>query len=63
VIYHLQPLNKGKKGKSCQKRSIQGVQPKLSAVISVANQQFEIVDQFGNYIIKPQNDIFLNYQK
>ena len=33
--------------------SIQGVQPKLSAVISVVNQQFEIVDQFGNYIIKP----------
>lgn len=41
-----------------KKISIQGVQPKLSAVISVANQQFEIVDQFGNYIIKPQNDIF-----
>jgi serine/threonine-protein kinase HipA len=40
------------------KLSIQGVQPKLSAVISVINQQFEIVDQFGNYIIKPQNDIF-----
>lgn len=40
------------------KSSIQGVQPKLSAVISVANQQFEIVDQFGNYIIKPQKDIF-----
>ena len=40
------------------KLSIQGVQPKLSAVISVANQQFEIVYQFGNYIIKPQNDIF-----
>ncbi|MBC7847002.1 MAG: HipA domain-containing protein [Flavobacterium sp.] len=40
------------------KLSIQGVQPKLSAVISVVNQQFEIVDQFGNYIIKPQNDIF-----
>ncbi|MFE3866511.1 HipA domain-containing protein [Flavobacterium sp. LS2P90] len=41
-----------------KKFSIQGVQPKLSAVISVVNQQFEIVDQFGNYIIKPQNDIF-----
>jgi serine/threonine-protein kinase HipA len=41
-----------------KKLSIQGVQPKLSAVISVVNQQFEIVDQFGNYIIKPQNDIF-----
>jgi serine/threonine-protein kinase HipA len=41
-----------------KKLSIQGVQPKLSAVISVVNQQFEVVDQFGNYIIKPQNDIF-----
>lgn len=41
-----------------KKLSIQGVQPKLSTVISVANQQFEIVDQYGNYIIKPQNDIF-----
>lgn len=41
-----------------KKLSIQGVQPKLSAIISVVNQQFEIVDQFGNYIIKPQNDIF-----
>lgn len=41
-----------------KKLSIQGVQPKLSAVISVVNQQFDIVDQFGNYIIKPQNDIF-----
>ncbi|MGQ7944283.1 HipA domain-containing protein [Flavobacterium sp. WC2509] len=41
-----------------KKISIQGVQPKLSAAISVVNQQFDIVDQFGNYIIKPQNDIF-----
>lgn len=41
-----------------KKLSIQGVQPKLSAVISVVNKQFEIVDQFGNYIIKPQNDLF-----
>jgi len=40
------------------KLSIQGVQPKLSAVLSVKNQQFEIVDQYGNFIIKPQSDIF-----
>jgi serine/threonine-protein kinase HipA len=40
------------------KLSIQGVQPKLSAIISVANQQFEIVNQFGNYIIKPPSDLF-----
>ncbi len=41
------------------KLSIQGVQPKLSAILSIKNQEFEIVDQFGKYIIKPQNDLFL----
>lgn len=41
------------------KLSIQGVQPKLSAVLSIKNQAFEIVDQFGKFIIKPQNDLFL----
>ncbi|WP_026976890.1 HipA domain-containing protein [Flavobacterium tegetincola] len=38
--------------------SIQGVQPKLSATISVVDQEFKIVDQFGTFIIKPQNDLF-----
>lgn len=41
-----------------KKLSIQGVQPKLSAAISVVDQEFKIVDQFGTYIIKPQNDLF-----
>lgn len=41
-----------------QKLSIQGVQPKLSATISVIGQEFRITDQFGTYIIKPQNDLF-----
>lgn len=41
-----------------KKLSIQGVQPKLSATISVVGQEFKIVDQFGTYIIKPQNDLF-----
>lgn len=41
-----------------KKLSIQGVQPKLSASISVVDQEFKIVDQFGTYIIKPQNDLF-----
>lgn len=40
------------------KLSIQGVQPKLSAILSARNQQFEIADQHGNFIIKPQSDIF-----
>jgi serine/threonine-protein kinase HipA len=30
---------------------------KLSAAISIVDQEFKI-DQFGTYIIKPQNDLF-----
>ena len=41
-----------------KKLSIQGVQPKLSAAISIVDQEFKIVDQFGTYIVKPQNDLF-----
>ena len=40
------------------KMSIQGVQPKLSAKLSLKNQAFEVVDRFGTFIIKPQSDIF-----
>lgn len=37
------------------KMSIQGVQPKLSAKLNVAEQRFEIVDTRGLFILKPQN--------
>lgn len=37
------------------KLSIQGVQPKLSARLNIKNQAFELCDQGGNYILKPQN--------
>ncbi|MCF8299229.1 MAG: HipA domain-containing protein [Saprospiraceae bacterium] len=40
------------------KMSVQGVQPKLSAKLSVKNKAFEIVDCKGTFIIKPQSDIF-----
>lgn len=40
------------------KMSIQGVQPKLSARLSVVKEALEIVDQQGTYIIKPQSDIY-----
>lgn len=40
------------------KMSIQGVQPKLSARLSIKNNGFEIVDSKGTFIIKPQSDIF-----
>jgi len=36
------------------KMSIQGVQPKLSAVLNVEQGTFEIVESGGRYIIKPQ---------
>lgn len=37
------------------KMSIQGVQPKLSAVLKSAESRFEIVDIGGEYIFKPQS--------
>ena len=40
------------------KMSVQGVQPKLSAVLRASDETFEIVDSGGLYIIKPQNPAF-----
>jgi serine/threonine-protein kinase HipA len=37
------------------KMSIQGLQPKLSAVLRVSEGRFEIVDRGGRYILKPQS--------
>lgn len=37
------------------KMSIQGVQPKLSAVLNIRKKGFELVDTGGRYILKPQN--------
>ena len=36
------------------KMSIQGVQPKLSAILSPKRESFEVVDMGGRYILKPQ---------
>lgn len=41
-----------------KRMSIQGVQPKLSAVLNVRQAGFEIVDIQGKFIIKPQNDLY-----
>lgn len=38
------------------KMSIQGVQAKLSAVLKVKEGQFNLVDQYGKYILKPQSE-------
>ena len=37
------------------KMSVQGVQPKLSALFNKKKSIFTIVDRFGHYILKPQN--------
>jgi serine/threonine-protein kinase HipA len=40
------------------KMSIQGVQKKLSAQLKIKEGCFELVDQNGQYILKPQSDNF-----
>ena len=40
------------------KMSIQGVQPKLSAVLSVKNEKFTLADKGGKYILKPQHEYY-----
>jgi len=37
------------------KMSIQGVQPKLSARLKVKEKMFEVVDRYGDFILKPQS--------
>jgi len=41
------------------KMSIQGVQPKLSAILNIKEGLFEFVDKGGRYILKPQHPIFI----
>lgn len=40
------------------KMSIQGVQPKLSACLKTTAGYFELVDQGGHYILKPQSEYY-----
>src|SRR5665647_993202 len=40
------------------KISLDGVQPKLSAALSVADSTFKLVDKNGIYIIKPQQMVY-----
>lgn len=40
------------------KISIQGVQPKLSAILNIKDGKFELVDNGGKYILKPQHHIY-----
>lgn len=43
-----------------QRMSIQGVQPKLSAVLNLRKTSFELTETGGRYIIKPQSDSYRN---
>jgi len=40
------------------KMSIQGVQPKFSAILSIKDGKFILVDKGGKYILKPQHQIY-----
>lgn len=40
------------------KMSIQGVQPKLSAILNINKSKFDIVDKNGKFILKPQHQMF-----
>ncbi|MEI6885129.1 MAG: HipA domain-containing protein [Bacteroidota bacterium] len=40
------------------KMSVQGIQPKLSAKLSIKDGEFEIVDTGGKYILKPQHHLY-----
>lgn len=40
------------------KMSIQGVQTKLSAQLKIKEERFEIVDQQGHFILKPQSEYY-----
>jgi len=38
--------------------SIQGIQPKLSAILNIKSERFEVVDIHGKFILKPQHHIY-----
>jgi serine/threonine-protein kinase HipA len=40
------------------KLSIQGVQPKLSAIVNIKDRRFDLVDKEGRYILKPQHQTY-----
>lgn len=44
--------------KRAAKMSIQGLQPKLSAVLNIKEKRFELVDRGGRYILKPQHQYY-----
>ena len=45
--------------KRAAKMSIQGVQPKLSALLSIKDEKLILVDKGGKFILKPQHQIYI----
>ena len=41
-----------------KKMSVQGIQPKLSAVLKIKEQKIEVVDRYGRYLLKPQHNFY-----
>jgi serine/threonine-protein kinase HipA len=62
VLYDF-PYDKGEQLREAiaraSKMCIQGVQPKLSVKLSKQKKIFEVLDAGGEYILKPQNDSYL----
>jgi serine/threonine-protein kinase HipA len=40
------------------KMSVQGIQPKLSAVLNIKEEKFDLVNKSGRYLLKPQHDVY-----
>ena len=63
-LKHLEPLDLSADEQRLEaisrvgKMSIQGVQKKLSAKLKITAGRFEIVDKNGEYILKPQSDVY-----
>lgn len=63
-LKHLNPLNLSAAEQRMEaiaragKMSIQGVQTKLSACQNIKEARFDIVDQYGHYILKPQSEFY-----
>ncbi len=63
-LNHLQPLELSADEQRQEaiarvgKMSVQGVQKKLSAQLKIKKECFELVDQCGHYILKPQSDLY-----
>jgi serine/threonine-protein kinase HipA len=63
-LYNLEPFGYSAEEQRAEamaravKLSIQGVQPKLSAVLNIKEGRFDLANNEGRYILKPQHQVF-----